>query len=209
MAGRFDDAYFDKLTQAIEHAETLTSAEVVVVVHPDSGTYRDVHYLVGAVLGWAGLVFAIFNPWTVHSEDIIALEAIAMFFVGLFLSMACWPIKRLLTTRKRRESQVLNAARATFVEHGVVNTRARTGVLIYFSRFERCLEVLADIGILKNAKPETWNACLFKLQTVGLADDPTQALLDGIKLLGETLAEPLPPGDDNPDELPNRPRTRS
>lgn len=207
MPLKFDDQYFDAVTLAIEEAETRTSAEIVVVIHPNSGSYRDVDLLFGATLGWLGLVFAIFNPWTVHTEDILALEELVLFVVGVVASMSCPPLRRLLTTSRRRATQVRETSEALFVQYGVANTRERTGILLYLSRFERVLEVLPDVGITDHANPETWNQCVFKLKHAGQAPDPAQALLDGIGELGRVLAEPLPPSDDNPDELPNRPRT--
>jgi len=204
---RFNQDYFEKVTRAVEEAEEKTSAELVVAIHPQSGTYRDVDFLFAALAAFVGLLFIVFNPWTVHSALLIPFEVALLFVIGA-LASATWPrIRRRLCRAKRRECQVRSAAAAMFFEEGVANTRDRTGVLVFLSRLEGQVEVIADIGVVRTVKPEQWGPCVFALQKIGSASDVAAALLEGIARLGEVLSEDLPPGEDNPDEIPNRPRT--
>lgn len=205
---RFSRDDFDCVTRAVEEAETKTAAEVVVAIHPQSGTYRDVDYLFGVLLALAGLAFIVFNPWTWHPAQLLPLEMAALFVIGALGCSMCPPLRRKLSTGKRRESQVRGMAATLFVEEGVANTRARTGVLLYLSRLEQQVEVIADVGVINSVEPQAWSRCLFDLKKIGSADDTAEALLDGIRRLGDLLSESLPAGEDNPDEIPNRPRTR-
>jgi putative membrane protein len=206
---RFNPTYFDRVTRAVEEAEGNTSAEVVVAIHPQSGQYRDVDYLFGGLVALAGLLFIVFNPWTLHPAYLLPVELGVLFAIGSLGCSVCPPLRRLLTTRKRREAQSRAQAATLFVEEGVANTRARTGVLVYLSLLERQVEVIADVGITNGVQPEAWSACRFELKEIARAPDVGQALLDGIARLGTVLSAPLPPGEDNPDEIPNRPRTKS
>lgn len=205
---RFDQSYFDTVTETVELAETKTSAELVVAVFPQSGGYRDVDYLWGGILALIWLLFVVFNPWFVHPDFAIPLETALFFGIGSVISSALPWLRRCLTTTARRDDQVRAAASCMFVTDGVANTRARTGVLIYLSRLEQQLEVIADIGIVENVKTDVWNECVFELKHVAAANDPAEALLNGIRRMEDLLAEYLPAGDDNPDEIPNRARVQ-
>jgi putative membrane protein len=133
---------------------------------------------------------------------------VLLFVIGTLGCSVCPPLRRRLTTEKRRHRQLQEAAATLFVEEGVANTRARTGVLVYLSLLERQVEVIADVGITHGVKPDVWSRCLFDLRKIGSAADVAQSLLDGIRQLGNVLSEDLPAGEDNPDELPNRPRSK-
>jgi putative membrane protein len=205
---RFSQGYFDSVTRAVEEAETNTSAEVVVAIRPQSGRYADADYLFGALVALAGLLFIVFNPWTWHPAYLLPVEMVVLFVIGT-LGCSVWPwLRRRLTTGKRRQRQLQEAAATLFVQEGVANTRARTGLLVYLSLLERQVEVIADVGITRDVKPDVWSRCQFELRKIGSEADVTQSLLDGIRRLGNVLSEDLPAGEENPDELPNRPRTK-
>jgi len=56
-------------------------------------------------------------------------------------------IKRALTPAAWRQRTLVRAARATFVERGVHNTRDRTGILVYISQLERAVTLVFDSGL--------------------------------------------------------------
>ena len=87
---------------------------------------------------------------------------------------------------------------------GLVETRERTGILIYVSLLEHRVVVLADRGIHSRVEAGTWDAVVERV-VVGIRENRAEAgLADGIRLCGEILAErfPIRAGDLN--ELPNR-----
>jgi putative membrane protein len=202
---KFDEAYFQQLAMAIDHAEQKTSVEIVVSVVSKSGSYRDADVLTGAGLAFAGLLFVVFNPWTVHSATLFPLEIAVLFVTGFLGSRACQPWRRLVTSASRREQQVLAAAQAHFVQAEVASTRERTGLLIYLSLLERHAEVIADIGIPRVIEPGVWNPLQFQLREIAASEDPAAQLLQEVAQLGSSLGEFLPTIEDNPDELPNAP----
>jgi putative membrane protein len=202
---KFDDACFQQLAMAIDHAEQKTSVEIVVSVVGKSGSYRDVDLMTGVGLAFAGLLFVVYNPWTVHSPTLFPLKIAVLFVVGFLGSRACPAWRRLLTSTSRREQQVQTAAQAHFVQAGVAGTRKRTGLLIYLSLLERQTEVIADIGIPRAIDPEVWNPIQFQLREIAASEDPAGRLLQEVAQLGSSLGEFLPATEDNPDELPNAP----
>jgi putative membrane protein len=205
---RFSPEFFDDVTTAVEQAEQKTSAELVVAIHPRSGSYRDADLLCGAAVAFTGLVFIVYNPWTVHSPVWFPLEVALLFVLSALACSACSWLRRQFSTASRRTEQVAHSARAIFVEENVSHTRERTGLLIYLSRLERQVVVLADLGVTAAVPPDDWGRAVQQLKAIPTAENADEAILQAIESLGDMLAKHLPPGEDNPDEIPNRPRSR-
>ena len=89
-----------------------------------------------------------------------------------------------------------------------MNTRARTGVLIYVSDLERRVEVIADKGVESCVSPEDWGAFLTDIKKVEEARAPAPMLVESINKLGDILGRCLPATEDNPDEITNQPRRK-
>ncbi len=201
---KFTEADYHSITRMVEEAERKTTAELVVVIRPRSGNYRDVDYLFGAVLAFASLLVILFSPWIIDPNT-IPLEIVIIFALAAWICSKT-PLRRWLTTRRRREREVKRAAAEAFVDEGVMNTRARTGMLVYLSALERQIEVMADTGIMTGVPPAELNALLFEIKQVPKAKSSAATLLDKIREAGEVLARHMPATHDNPDEIPNRPR---
>src|SRR5687767_5642022 len=108
---RFTVEYFKTLTEVIGRVEEKTSAEIVVVVEPRSGCYRDVDFAVGAGAAFLGLAGILFSPWP-HTELMALVDVLLLFGVGAWISSAVPGIRRALTTPKRREAQARDLAAA-------------------------------------------------------------------------------------------------
>ncbi|HEY1861887.1 MAG TPA: hypothetical protein VGG61_16115 [Gemmataceae bacterium] len=72
MAGRNDSrplfrrptsAYGRALSHAVAEIHHDTSATLAVVVHSNSGNYRDIAYLFGAFIAFCSLLLILFLPW--------------------------------------------------------------------------------------------------------------------------------------------------
>lgn len=203
---KFTDDDYDSITLAVEQAEEKTSAELVVVIRPFSGNYRDVAYLFGAAVTWLVLIFILVSSWEIEPYT-IPLEIIPFFLVPALLCMVT-PLRRWLTTTRRRQRQVREAARDAYFAEGVGNTRARTGVLIYLSALERRVEVLADAGVTSSVPAAELEAFIQSSKQVWRSPAPVKALRARLDALGELLARYLPATGDNTNEIPNRPRVQ-
>jgi putative membrane protein len=201
---RLTDADYDSITHAVEQAEEKTTAELVVVIRPFSGSYRDVAYLFGAGVAWLVLIFILFSSWEIEPYT-IPLEIIPFFLIPALLFLVT-PLRRWLTSSRRRKRQVQAAARDAFFTEGVARTRAHTGVLIYLSALERSVEVLTDSGVRASVPLAEWNAFVEGIQQVWMKSAPASALIVEINRLGDVLGRYLPATADNPNEIPNRPR---
>lgn len=202
---KFTEADYDAITEAVEAAEAKTTAELVVVIRPQSGSYRDVCYAAGAVASFLALLFVLYSPYDFSPFWIPPELAVIFAIVALLVGFSS--LRRALTTKARRKSQVLACASAAFFAEGVGRTRAHTGVLIYFSMLERRIELLPDTGVLQAVPLAEWREFLKTLKPAAHAHRPTALFIERLHALGELLGRFMPANDaDNPDEIPNRPR---
>lgn len=201
-----DLALHDAIEAAVARAEEKTSAEIVVALCTASGSYRDVDYLAGAILAAAGLATMLFAPFVV-SPYLVLPYALALGAVGVVLSQRSGRLRRWLTTESRRRQQVAAGARLAMIEEGVTATRQRNGVLVYVSALEQAVELVADLGVEGKVPPGELNVIRHALQAAPRAQQGS-ALVAAVEALGQLLAAPFPAGEDNPNEIPNRPRVR-
>jgi len=186
------------LVGELEHE---TQAEIVVVAARHSGSYRDVRLGLAATMGLLPLLVALYSPLQFHPAN-IPLYMLLFGVLGWWVAgLGVWA-PRTFTRKPRRQAQVLEAAKATFVEVAVHGTRDRTGILIYVSELERRAVILRDLGLDGHIPGSAWNELGLDLNEL----DGLEALL---RQVGNILAEHIPAGDDNPNEIPNAPRVRS
>lgn len=201
---KFDQTASTALAKAVRDIEKCTDAELVIVVHGRSGSYRHADYLFGALVAFVGLLFVLFSPFSFHVFW-IPFDVLALFVAGAFVSSRGDWIRRLLTTRKFRAQAARTGAAAMFYEAGIANTLAENGLLIYLSLLERRLEVFADRGVLKAVPPLKWNNAVYELKKIARQPDP-ETLVKALRDVGNLLAEHLPPTGENPNELADGPR---
>jgi putative membrane protein len=182
--------------------EQRTDAEIVVVVARRSAEYRDIPWMMATVGSAVLMAFVLFSPLEFHPW-LIPLDA------GLGFAAFWWigtrdAIKSWLVTSSRREKAVRDAAAAEFVREAVHGTPNRSGVLIYCSRLEREVVVIADMGV-ERAVPQA--ALAVASRRIPL--DSLRGFCAGVEDLGKLLAEHLPHGPQSDGfDLPNRPRIR-
>lgn len=201
MANFFDNDGKRALAGAVPAFERSTAAELVISVRPRSDPYWQVSALVGAVAALAVLAVLLYSEPEFDLPLFLAYPAL----VGpAFAAAARWPlIQRILTPAAQRERATLSAARATFVEHGVADTRARTGVLLYISLAERSAVVIADLTVRRAVPAEPWARAVATLRELVARGAPATALATPITALGELCGEVLPRPDDDLNELPD------
>ena len=187
------------LMQAIAEFEARTSAELVISIRPRSGEYLHLNIELGLLAGLLCLAYLLFGEPTFDLHWFLVIPVLAGLCLGV---AAAHPVlQRLLVDPRRRRRDVLTAARATFVELGVSNTRQRTGILLYISLAERDLVLVGDVGVRRAVPEEPLLAAEEALRRAlprGLA-----ALPAALPPLGELCGECLPRAHDDVDELPD------
>ena len=93
-------------------------------------------------------------------------------------------------------------ARAAFHDHGIADTRGRTGILVYVSRLERKAEVLADRGVREAVEAQAWETAALAIRSAaGRRAPDAAALATAIASLGDLLQPVLPRSGDDVNEL--------
>ncbi len=196
------DARFSTAIEAVVgEIEARTDAEVVVVAAPRSGTYRDLAWLGGGIAATAVLAFLCWSP-VVFDALWFPVDVLAAWLLAGW-ALDRWPALVLAAAGDaRRRRQVREAARAAFTEENVHATAGRTGILVYVSAAEGLVEILPDQGLLGRVPGAEWNALRLDAHSV-------DALVGGLRRLGELLATRVPATGENADLIANAPRVRA
>ncbi|MGU3667601.1 TPM domain-containing protein [Methylobacterium sp. A49B] len=190
-----------RLARVVARAEAGTSGEIVVMVCRQAGAYRSVVLL-------AVLVAALILPWPLialtawSAASILLAQAALVAF--LLLASQQERLRLALVPRSLRRARAREAARRAFWSRGLSRTRARTGVLLYLSLAERHAEIVADLGVLGRIPQEVWDGVLNDLVPALGRGEVEAGLTVAVERVGARLADHLPAGPDDPDELPNR-----
>lgn len=191
----------DRIADAIGIAERTTAGEIVVLVAGRAGLYRSVALALA-------LLAALVVPWplillTSWSAGSIALAQAAL-VLGVLLATLNTRARMAIVPRALKRSRAHDAAQREFAARGVTRTRGRTGILIYLALAEGHAEIVADSGIGARVPVETWSAAIDELLGALRRGETVAGLLATIERVGAILAQELPGGPDDVDELSNR-----
>lgn len=92
-----------------------------------------------------------------------------------------------------------------FEEHGLANTRDKTGVLILIVLNKRKVEVLADKGINDVVPENYWDGIVWGITNSFKENKPCDGICEAVETVGQMLAEKFPRKPDDVNELPNEP----
>lgn len=206
----FSDRDLTTIRAAVEAAEKRTRGEIVPMVVPASGLYRDASHVAGLILALMTLALLLtvdygWGPWwgVEHHPGWMMVSALIAYGLGTVIGRAPSVI-RLLTSNERMAMKVRLRAERAFYEQGLHKTREGTGILILLSLLERRAQILADQAINTRVPAGTWNSLVQDLIRGIQAGQQTQALCQVIDRSGDLLAAHFPVrGGDNPNELPD------
>jgi putative membrane protein len=196
-----------KLEDTVTEVEKSTSAEIVIAIARFSESYRDVPIIFGFILSMLTLIFILFSPFDIHTWFVMPFVVIT-YFVGYIICTKIELFMRLFTREERRREQVKRAAKIAFFEESVSATKDRTGILFYLSLFEKRVEILSDLGIDGKISKDKWNSLTIELNKALCGQKPLEDFSDKLATCISFLSVSFPPGEENPDEIMNRPRIR-
>lgn len=202
------EQWLDRLEQRVAETEHDCEAEVVVVFAARSGSYRDLSLLFGVGIAAVTLLVLLYVPLSFPALTVLPLT-LAVGGAGAVLASRSPGLLRRLALPERRQAQVETRAREVFYDEAVSATRERTGLLIFVSMLEHRVEVLTDHGLDSRIPRGTWNTILADATRDRGWPDAGGLVEDLLARARPLLAEHFPATDDNPDEIPNRPRVLS
>ncbi len=189
-----------RIADAISAAERTTSGEIVAVIAAESDSYLYAPFL------WASIIallvpwpFIYFTWWPV--QWIYALQLLV--FLSLLALMLPQAVRLFLVPKRVQRMRAHRRAVEQFLVQNLHTTSGRTGVLIFVSVAERHVEVLADIGIDAKVPPGTWRDVVDDLTAQFAAGRGADGLVSAITTAGQHLTTHFPPGEHDPNALPN------
>lgn len=194
---------------AVHEAEAHTSGEIVPAVVNASSDYHWVAYR-AAFLGWlaASLVLVMIHfryPFALSFGSIFAYQSAGIVLAWLFSRTRVG--LRLLVSEAAMEEEVRESAQAAFFKHGLVNTRDRTGVLIYVSLKEHRVQIVGDKGIHEKVGEGFWKAETDIIVKAIREGKPAGGLIQAVRDIGEKLQTHFPKRAGDTNELTNTLRT--
>ena len=101
-------------------------------------------------------------------------------------------------------------ALSVFGKLRVWDTAGNNGVLIYLLMAERAIEIVADRGLNDKVSPQTWQTLVDTMRVAFRRGEFVPGLRLAIQEVHSLLLThfPLPPGETNPNELPDEPVLR-
>ena len=198
-----DPAAFAAIEAAVSDAERCTSGEIVPLLTERSDDYAEVRFVAAFLLALgAGALWLALVPD--HLRWLLPTQ------FGVF-GLVAWlagrrPVLRWLAPHAWLVERVQRAAEHAFHQLGMVETRDRTGILIYVSLLERRVVVLADRGIHACVAEGTWDGVVARVVEGIRRGQADEGLVEGIRLCGQILQRHVPARPDDRNELPDRPR---
>jgi putative membrane protein len=202
----FSEQDLQRLNSAVREAERRTRGEIVPMVVPASGRYRESAYLIGlisALVCLAVLLILSSRQWqaTPYRSGMMIVGVTLAYVAGRRLGSLPTVI-RMVVPEERMNLNVRRRAELAFYQHGLNKTREGTGILIMISLLERRVQVLADKGINEKVPSGIWNHLVEELIQHIKAGRTSDGLSRAITQCGDLLARYFPAKEkDNPDEL--------
>lgn len=200
-----------RVEAAVQAVEQRTSAEIVPMIVGQSGVYREAHHRAGLLSAVVALTVLLtiettWLPWGWHAANAVWLLGVTTLAYALGAWVGTWPpVLRLFTSRERMHRKVQLRANLAFAQHGLAQTRERTGLLLLVSLLERQVSVLADQSLRDRISAEQWQEVVAVVVERLKVGDLVGGLCGGIEAGGTLLARACPAHDgDNPNELSNR-----
>lgn len=196
-----NDADRQRIRSAIEAAERRTRGEFVTVIAREADDYLYIPLL------WAALI-ALLIPAVTHVIDQPWLAAHSyMVQIAGFVLLAVlfrWPlVKHRLIPRAVQHQRAHRIALEQFLLQNLHGTQERTGVLLFVSRAEHYVEIIADKGINDRVAPGTWDALVEDFVAHVKQGKVADGFVSTIEACGDLLETHFPAGEGDRNELPD------
>lgn len=213
------------IAAAVSRAEAESSAEISCVLAEEASHYREVP------LAWAAIAALLLPPvalafgfeplaladmisgWaaaqssTVDTDILLALSAYAVVQAVLFAAVAFVVsvpgVRRRLTPGFVKSHRVMQSARHHFLAQSARLGDGRPFVLIYASRRDRRVEILASPAAHKAVGESVWREAASVLGASMRERRAGEGFARAVEICGTQLARHFPPGEDRRNMLPD------
>ena len=201
----------DAIEACIAQPEARTGAQVVTAIVGRSDDYPELVWKAFA-LGVAIAALLVVALDVVHPDWMSAYAlwsnvtpVLGVGAANAILALALPAYARLYLNRVRCHGEVTQCAQAMFLERQLFKTRARNGVLLFASVFERRVELLADVGFRGRVEEREWRTVIDAMTPLLADAKPAEALTRGLDRIEALLSAKGFVGTGRPNELSDRP----
>ncbi|MCK5072689.1 MAG: TPM domain-containing protein, partial [Bacteriovoracaceae bacterium] len=196
-----NQADLEKIKRCVEEVEKTTSGEIVPAIVPKSDFYPGALWRIAFAFS---LLFTYVFYYFIDDLPFSYYMVVEILLIPVGFLVARIPfIFRLAITSRELEEEVYQRALEMFHSQGVVNTRDRSGILIFVSKLERKIIILADSGINSKIPEKFWDKIVEKMVPKIKSGKLADAFCDAIEECGEQLTKNFPIKSDDQNELPN------
>ena len=103
----------------------------------------------------------------------------------------------------RKVSDALAAAQKRFLKLGMDKTAERNAVMLYIAPHSQVFAVIGDAGVHEKCGDAFWNGITAQLSADLKKESITQALVDAVRKVGDSLAAHFPPKPGERNKLPD------
>lgn len=221
MAGYLSDEDRELISAAVGAAEAHSAGEVVTILADRSDGYTDVAFAWSILVAFTaivvlsvfpdfylGLIDAVTGAWAsewTHGEILALAAAVGVIkFIGMMLLQLWQPLKFALIPGRIKSARSRARAVTCFKVGAERRTSGRTGILIYLSMREHRAEIVADEAIAAKVSDEVWGEAMAALLGHIRDGRVAEGMAAAVERVGAVLAEHLPRGEDDINELPDR-----
>jgi putative membrane protein len=197
------------LDALVVRLESATGVQIVPAIVGRSDSYAEVPWTAfGLGAGFASLALVVSDrmrpDWVTASTALThAMAVLGVGAICTILTLFAPPLARLLLHRRRTEAEVRQYAESLFLRRGLFATRARTGVLVLVSLFERRIEIIADTGFEGRVTATDWQSVIARMAPHLRNRRPFEALREALTAVEALLASKGFSGGGGGNELPN------
>lgn len=200
---KIDDATKALIQVRIADVERTCDSELVCLVTKRSARYVIYPLLIAAILSlMLPLTQAVAGWFGFHDFTLSFLHQTTFFAVLAFL-FTCTPIRHMVTPKWLQHQNCARYSTEQFFRNHLHETRARNAILLFVSREERYVTIVADKGINERVKQSDWDDLILGFVSALKADDMANGFLSIIDGAGDLLIKHFPVESPKTDELPN------
>jgi putative membrane protein len=205
----FSQSDLDRIAAAVRAAESKTSGEIVPYFIRQSDDYAVARWRGGAAVSALAILVTLgvqFGATTWVGLGLLEFSAlmVACFFFGMLIARSSPTFKRLMLGHAMMDRCVSQRASSAFLSEEVFRTRARTGILLFVSFFERRVVVLGDSGINAKVVQSEWDGIVHTLIQSVKKRRTVEGLVEAIQACGDLLQKHgVERERDDTDELSN------
>lgn len=190
----------ETIAAVIAEVEARTAGEIVVTTVGQSDSHARLRAPLAAVTAsFLVAVGALLFGWTVS----VAIVGQLVLSAGLYVLFGLPAMVRMLVADATLVERAEARAYQLFSELGVHRTVEGSGILIMISEAEHRVVILADYGINARVDDHEWTKHVDAIVGGIREGRAASVVVDEVRALGELLAREFPPGDTNPNQLPN------